>query len=322
MQDVTQIIEHYGLAVVFLSVLLDKAGLPIPSYPVLLVAGALSVSGGSPALAVLAAAVAGAAIADLLWYGAGAKFGRRALSLVCRVSLSPDSCVRQTETMFSRTGPWSLIYVKFIPGLRYVSVVLSGISRVSLLLFVVLDGVGNALYFAVALLLGWLFHDALDAVMATLAQLGAYGIALVLAGLALYLAIRWIERQNFIRQLKMDRISVKELVDLVEGGQNPIILDVRPVEARVRSGIIPGAVGSAMSETSSALKGFSRDVEIVIYCSCPNEASAAMMALHLKRAGFKRIRPLLGGIDAWIEAGRPIEVAVLHGDGVASAAAA
>jgi rhodanese-related sulfurtransferase len=120
----------------------------------------------------------------------------------------------------------------------------------------------------------------------------------------------------------MDRISVKELVDLVEGGQNPIILDVRPAEARVRSGMIPGAVGSAMSETLSALKNFSRDAEIVIYCSCPNEASAAMAALHLKRAGFKRIRPLLGGIEAWIEAGRPIEIAVLQVDGVASAAAA
>jgi len=322
MQEVTQIIEHYGLAVVFLSVLLDKAGLPIPSYPVLLVAGALSVSGGSPALAVLAAAVAGAGIADLFWYGAGAKFGRRALSLVCRVSLSPDSCVRQTETVFSRTGPWALVYVKFIPGLRYVSVVLSGISRVSLPLFVVLDGAGNALYFAVALLLGWLFHDALDAVMATLVQLGAYGIGLVLAGLALYLAIRWIERRNFIHQLKMDSISVKELMDLVDGGHKPIILDVRPAEARVRSGMIPGAVGSAMSETVSALKDFSRDAEIVIYCSCPNEASAAMAAIHLKRAGFKRIRPLLGGIEAWIEAGRPIEGAVLRGDGVAAAAAA
>jgi membrane protein DedA with SNARE-associated domain/rhodanese-related sulfurtransferase len=322
MQEVTQIIEHYGIAVVFLSVLLDKAGLPIPSYPVLLVAGALSVSGGSPALAVLAAAIAGAAIADLLWYGAGVKFGRRALSLVCRVSLSPDSCVRQTETMFSRRGPWSLIYIKFVPGLRYVSVVLSGISRVSLPLFVVLDGVGNALYFAVALLLGWLFHDALDAVMATLVQLGAFGIALVIAGLALYLAIRWIERQNFIRQLKMDRISVDELVALCEDGHKPIIVDVRSAEARIRDGMIPGALASAMSDAPSTFKDLSRDAEIVIYCSCPNEATAAMAALHLKRAGFKRIRPLLGGIEAWKEAGQPIETVVLERDEAGSAAIA
>jgi len=118
MQEARQIIEHYGLLVVFVSVLLDKAGLPLPSYPILLVAGALSVSGGAPIVAVLAGAVSGAMIADLLWYGAGAKFGRRALGIVCRISISPDSCVRQTESVFARSGPWSLLFVKFIPGLR------------------------------------------------------------------------------------------------------------------------------------------------------------------------------------------------------------
>jgi len=192
---------------------------------------------------------------------------------------------------------------------------------VSLPLFVVLDGVGNALYFAVALLLGWLFHDALDAVMATLVQLGAFGIALVIAGLALYLAIRWVERQNFIRQLKMDRISVDELVALCEQGHKPIIVDVRSAEARIRDGMIPGALASAMSDAPSTFKDLSRDAEIVIYCSCPNEATAAMAALHLKRAGFKRIRPLLGGIEAWKEAGQPIEAVALEERDEAGAAA-
>src|SRR3954465_945083 len=123
MAAVAQIIQDYGLVVVFISVLLDKAGLPVPSYPVLLVAGALSLSGGAPPAGIILAAICAAMIADLMWYGAGARFGRRTLSVLCKISLSPDSCVRHTETFLSRSGPWALLFVKFIPGLRYVSVV-------------------------------------------------------------------------------------------------------------------------------------------------------------------------------------------------------
>jgi membrane protein DedA with SNARE-associated domain/rhodanese-related sulfurtransferase len=277
---------------------------------VLLVAGALSVSGGAQVIAVIAVAVSAAMIADLIWYAAGVRYGRRALGLVCRISLSPDSCIRQTENVLSRSGPWSLLFVKFVPGLRYVSVVLAGIQRLKLALFVFLDGLGNVLYFAVAVVLGWLFHDALDAVMARLVHLGIFGAALVAAGLAMYWAVRWIERQRFIRQLRMDRISIQELTDMIDAGQVPVIVDVRPAEARMREGMIPGALASGISEGPRVLQHLSREAEIVVYCTCPNEASAAMMALHLKRAGFKRIRPLLGGMEAWVSAGRAIETAV------------
>ena len=305
MQEVAQAIEHYGVIVVFVSVLLDKAGLPVPSYPVLLVAGALSVSGGAPPVAIVLAAICAGMTADLLWYSAGVKFGRRTLAVLCKISLSPDSCVRHSETVLSRSGPWALLFVKFIPGLRYVSVVLAGINRVSLPLFVLLDGAGNGLYFGVAVTLGRLFHDALDAVLATLTRLGIYGLALIAGALGLYLTIRWIQRQNFIRQLKMDRISVEELIGMIDDGQEPVIVDVRPIDAR-REGMIPGAIACGISDATAALEHVPRDREIVVYCSCPNEATAAIAALHLKRAGFKRIRPLLGGIEAWAKAGRSV----------------
>jgi rhodanese-related sulfurtransferase len=135
-------------------------------------------------------------------------------------------------------------------------------------------------------------------------------LALVAAALALYWGVRWIERQRFIRQLKMDRISIGELTEMIDAGQLPIIVDVRPVELRIREGMIPGALASGISEGPNVLQHLSRDAEIVVYCTCPNEASAAMAALHLKRAGFKRIRPLLGGLEAWANAGRPVEPAV------------
>ena len=108
----------------------------------------------------------------------------------------------------------------------------------------------------------------------------------------------------------MDRISVDELVQMIEGGKHPVIFDVRPAEARAHGGMIPGAIAAHPSEIGSVLSAYPRNVEVIIYCACPNEATAAIAANHLKRAGYNKIRPLLGGIDAWAGAGRPLAAAV------------
>jgi rhodanese-related sulfurtransferase len=142
--------------------------------------------------------------------------------------------------------------------------------------------------------------------MATLIQLGKYGVLVIAAALAAWLLIRWIERQAFIRRLRMDRISVDELVEMIDGGKHPVIFDVRSPEARAQDGMIPGAIAAHPSAIEDVLKIYPRNVEIIIYCACPNEATAAIAANHLKRAGYKKIRPLLGGIDAWASAGRPL----------------
>ncbi len=305
MQHFTSLIEQFGLLVVFLNVLLEQGGLPLPSWPLLTVAGALTISGTGIIPPIIAAA-AGSIIADAGWYIAGARWGRKVLAVLCRVSLSPDSCIRQTENVFTRIGPRALLFVKFLPGLGVVTVTMSGITGVGMPLFLLFDGIGAAAFVAVPVLLGRIFHDAVDVVLLTLAQLGQYGAILLIAALALYILTRWIKRQTFIRQLRMDRITVAELAQLIEGGKNPVIFDIRPAEARLRDGIIPGARVAHPSDIQTVLNEFPRNAEIVVYCSCPNEASAAIAAQHLKRAGFTTIRPLLGGIEAWEKAGYPV----------------
>ncbi len=307
MEQIAQMIQHYGMPVVFLTVLLSRAGLPFPAWPVLLVAGALTAANGASLPLLIGVAVAGDMIADLFWYGAGVRWGRRVLGMLCKFTLSPDSCVRQTETMFTRMGAGTLLFAKFVPGFSYVAVALSGITGTALATFLVLDGLGSAAYVALPLVLGRIFHHAVADVIATLARLGEVGIALVAAAFLLYVAVRWVQRQIFIRQLRMDRISVGELGDMIDGGHRPVIFDVRAADARQRDGMIPGAVAAHAAELEAVLKHYPRDVEIVIYCACPNEATAAVAARHLRRAGYRKIRPLLGGIDAWSQAGRPLE---------------
>src|SRR5262249_50442724 len=212
-----------------------------------------------------------------------------------------DFCVRQTETVFTKLGPWSLVFAKFLPGLSLISVAMAGITNMSLLAFFLLNGLGGFLFVSALVALGAIFQDAITSALTTLTQLGALGILIIVAGLGLYLLFKWWRRRLFIRQLRMDRITVSELRELIDDGQEIAILDVRPQHIRVQDGIIPGAISAHPAD------GDSRDAGIIVYCACPNEESAATAAKHFKQVGFKKIRPLLGGIEAWRQAGHPIE---------------
>jgi membrane protein DedA with SNARE-associated domain/rhodanese-related sulfurtransferase len=305
MHELTHLVAEYGLLVVFAGVLLEEGGLPIPCFPILVVAGAGAATGHYSIPLVIAVTVLAALLADLFWYWAGKRFGRRVLSVLCRITLSPDSCVRQTESLFTRIGPWSLLFVRYLPGLTNITVAMAAITPMRLGTFLMLNMAGTVLYFSVPVLLGAIFYRAIDEILDTTATLGTTGIVAIVAALALYIALRWWRRQAFIRQLRMDRISVDELIAMIDGGNVPVILDVRSADTRARDGIIPGALPAHPEDIHSLLE-FDRDSEIVIYCACPNEATAATAALHLRKAGFRKIRPLLGGVDAWVGAGREL----------------
>jgi membrane protein DedA with SNARE-associated domain/rhodanese-related sulfurtransferase len=307
MTQLIDLLREYGLGLVFLNVLALQAGLPVPAYPTLIVAGAVMMQDASSVLRVLGTGVAAALIADTLWYLAGRRFGTRVLRILCRISLSPDSCVRQTESIFDRFGPVSMLFAKFVPGFASVATAMAGVIRMPFWKFAIFDGLGAALWVGVGLGLGRLFRGAIGEVLDTLQALGKYGALLVLAALAVYIATRWWQRRMFIRQLRMDRVTVHELYEMIDRQQVHAVLDVRSPLTQKASGWIPGAHAIDMERIAESIVGVPNEGEIVVYCACPNEASAVKVAESLRRLGFRRVRPLLGGIDAWIEAGFDIE---------------
>jgi membrane protein DedA with SNARE-associated domain/rhodanese-related sulfurtransferase len=307
MNHLIMLLQEYGLGLVFVNVLALQAGLPVPAYPVLIVAGAYAAMGGSPLWQLVAVAVAAALVADTGWYTAGRRFGMRILGILCRVSLSPDTCVRQTESIFQRFGPASMLFAKFVPGFASVATALAGALKLSYWKFVLFDAGGAALWSGVGIGLGYLFRDAIEDVMIKLSALGEYGLMLVIAAFLAWIMVKWSRRYLFIRQLRMDRVSVEELRDLMDKKQVQALVDVRSAITQAATGRIPGARAIDMQRIADGFKGVPVDGEVIVYCACPNEATAVKVAEKLKKLGYKRIRPLHGGIDAWIEAGLEVE---------------
>jgi len=311
MQLLLTLIEQYGLWLVFANVLALQCGLPLPAYPTLIVVGAMTARGDITIAQVIAVATAASLIADFAWYFAGARHGRRVLRLMCRLSLSPDSCVRQTENIYERWGAPSLVIAKFVPGFAAVATSMAGMVRTRLWKFALFDTIGALLWSGIAVGLGWLFRDAVAQVLAVFSQAGRWGLIALIVALALFIAVKALQRYQLIRSLRMSRVSVDELNDLLAHQEPPLIVDVRSLSSQKR-GRIPGAVwiDSHAFDDSLRARGLSDRIgqEVIVYCDCPNEASAATIAKKLMRLGFKRVRPLGGGMDAWIEKGYAVEV--------------
>jgi membrane protein DedA with SNARE-associated domain/rhodanese-related sulfurtransferase len=307
-QELIDLVARHGLALVFLNVLAEQVGLPIPAVPTLVVAGAVAATGQLSAAGVFGVAVLACYIGDGLWFAGGRIYGRRVLSLLCRVSLSPDSCVRQSEFHFERWGKAVLIVSKFVPGLSAVTPPLAGAMRMGWPSFIALNGIGIALWVAIPVGAGMLFSSQIERVIAALLTYGVFALELLLALLAAYIAVKWWERRRFYKALRLARITVEELRGLIEGGKQPVVVDVRSDVARKADGrFIPGALMMGVDEVDARLRALPKDREIVFYCTCPNEESAAYVAKRLIELGYTRVRPLAGGLDAWIAAGHQIE---------------
>ncbi|WP_267224450.1 VTT domain-containing protein [Dyella silvae] len=305
---IIELIAQYGLLLVFINVLVEQAGAPVPAVPTMIVAGALAAMERLSLPGVLAVALLACLLADFAWYVAGRRFGGGVMRTLCRISLSPDSCVRQSELHFERWRGGVLLVAKFVPGLSTVAPPLVGAMGLRPAPFVLFDSLGSLMWVGMAVSLGYLFSDQIDAVLDALANAGSIALMLLGGLLAVYILGKWWQRHRLLRALRMARITVEELNGFIANGLMPAVVDVRSDGARlVDSRIIPGALLADVDSVDRIVEVVPVDAELVVYCTCPNEASAAMVAKALMSRGYTRVRPLLGGLDAWEAAGFPVE---------------
>jgi len=263
-----ELVASYGLALVFANVLAEQIGLPIPAVPTLVVAGALAVDGRLSGALILLAAVFASVLADATWYELGRRQGHRILKTLCRVSLSPDTCVSQTERHFEKWGLASLLVAKFVPGFSTVAPPLAGAMRAGFAAFLLFDAAGAVLWAGSAVVAGMLFHRAIDRALGVLASIGTGALATLGGALAFYIAFKWWRRRRFLLALRAARISVGDLHRLMDEGDSPLVLDVRSGPARLADPRrVPGAEVFDVAEIDQRLKTLPRDREIILYCT-------------------------------------------------------
>jgi membrane protein DedA with SNARE-associated domain len=261
-------VARHGLPLVFANVLAEQLGLPIPAMPTLIVAGALAIERDFRASLALLLAVVASVIADAIWFLLGRRNGFRILKILCKVSLSPDSCVRETTRLFDKWGMPSLLVAKFVPGFSTVAPPLAGAVGAPFHVFLVFDAGGALLWAGAGIGAGMVFHSAVDRVLGSLTSLGNWGLVILGAALLAFIFWKWWQRRKFYEALRMARMSVADLNHLFEEGAKPLVLDVRTdVARRADPRRIPGARSLTFDDLSERIEDLPLDRDIILYCT-------------------------------------------------------
>ena len=269
MHELIPFVTRYGYLLVFVWVLAEQLGVPVPSLPLLLTVGAIASAGKlNPWTAVLLATLA-SLLADGAWYELGRRRGSQVLRFLCRISLQPDSCVRRTEGVFEKHGASSLLLAKFVPGLNTAAPPMAGATGMRLRRFVLYDAGGALLWAGASVLAGYVFADQIEWLEALLLRIGnGAAIFLLTAGFAAYIVQKLVARRHFLQQLAKDRITPAELQEKIVAGELVTIVDLRhPLDFLPDPRVLPGALRMSPDELDHRVAEIPLDREIIVYCT-------------------------------------------------------
>ncbi len=268
MEELLDFVLRHGYTVVFVWVLAEQLGVPLPSVPFLLAAGALAGAGEMNFGLVIALAVLASLVSDTFWYQVGRRRGAPVLNFVCRVSLEPDSCVRRTQNIFARYGARTLLGIKFVPGFNAAAAPLAGTIRMRFSRFLVFDALGALIWAGVYAGLGFLFSEQLELVARSALRLGTGLLLIVVAAFAAYLGWKYYQRRRFLAELRVARITPEELQHKLAAGEEIAILDLRhSVELEAEGEKLPGALHFSPEQLDQRHQQIPRDRDVVLYCT-------------------------------------------------------
>jgi membrane protein DedA with SNARE-associated domain/rhodanese-related sulfurtransferase len=307
MHFTVDIFLRYGYLILFGWVMLEQLGMPLPSSPILLTAGALTATHHMRIGWIVLAAIVGSAVADSIWFRLGGRYGSRVTHWICKFSFEAASCVRKTEDILMRHGAAGLLMAKFIPGLNTMAAPLAGQSKMRYRMFLLYDIAGTFLWVTTFVLVGRFFGDAIRRSGALLHWLSRSAFVLVILVVAAIIVYRVVKQRRFLRKIRTLRIEPGELKAMIDRGDDPYIVDLRhPLDLLPDPRTLPGAIRLMPNELIARNAEIPRDRDVVLYCTCPSEATSAKVALTMRRFGVERIRPLRGGFDEWKQQGYPL----------------
>jgi membrane protein DedA with SNARE-associated domain len=268
MDETIRFILHHGYLVLIVWVFAEQMGFPVPSIPGMLAAGALAGTGNLKLGLAVLFPTTGAVLADVIWYELGKYRGAKVLNLLCKISLEPDSCIRNTENRFARSGANALVVAKFVPGLSTAAPPLAGMFGMRITRFLIFDGVGALIYSGLFVGLGYVFSHQLEKVAQIALGLGMGLLALLFGCLGLYIGWKYFQRQRFLRTLRVSRITPEELKKRIEDGEEVMIVDLRhEMDFEADPETIPGALFLPSEEFDKRHQEIPIDRELILFCT-------------------------------------------------------
>jgi membrane protein DedA with SNARE-associated domain/rhodanese-related sulfurtransferase len=302
------ILLTYGYLLLFAWVLAEQLGLPLPATPALMAVGALSAERQMSFPLAMVLAVIAVLIADTTWFYIGRRQGHRVLRMLCKLSMEPTTCVRRTKDSFGRRRGLLLMSAKFVPGLGLLTPPVAGENGMPLWSFLMYDTIGACLWVGTMMVIGRFFGDLLNRNPSLLQWVGRFSGALLILGIAAFILVRLWRRHAVLKELAAARLEPEELKRQLDSGEEAYIVDLRhPLELLADPFTLPGAIHFSPDALAARHEEIPRDRDVVLYCTCPSEATAAKTALTLHKLGVDRVRPLKGGFDEWKRRGYPMD---------------
>lgn len=262
-----QAIVHHGYLWLFVFALLERIGLPLLMTPIMIAAGAVAGLGDLSFIAIVSVTVVASEIGDVLWYELGRVRGSSVMRLLCRISLEPDSCVRKSEDRFARHTTQALISSKFLPGVGHLAAPIAGLSGMSRRRFLVVNALGSLIWAICFALIGYIPAKKLP-IDVLLEEAAGWLFGLLLLALIGNVIYKYVQRQRFIKSLRIVRVSPQDLKGLIDKGQQPFVVDLRhELEFLVDPRTVPTAVRIAPDELPARGAEIPRDRDIILYCT-------------------------------------------------------
>jgi membrane protein DedA with SNARE-associated domain len=270
MKNFLALIVHHGYIFIFLIVLAEALGIPVPAALALLTGGAAVASGALRAPAALLIAVTAMLLGDSLLYVLGRRMGWRLLGFLCRFSVDPETCVLRSAESFYKRGRATLLVAKFIPGINSMAPPLAGSMKMPFIQFLGLDFLGALAYALAYGWIGFIFRDFVATIARGFQTAGhVVEIVVITAAIAFSVyrfSLYWKHRADRI----VPRVQVAELAAKLQTqyAERILLADVRshgyydPHADRIR-----GSIRLEPNNLSEEVKELPRDKDIYLYCT-------------------------------------------------------
>jgi membrane protein DedA with SNARE-associated domain/rhodanese-related sulfurtransferase len=307
---------HTTYPILFVSVFARQLALPVPAVLFLLAGGAMAGSGQLSFPRVLLVAILGSVLADLVWFEAGRRGGKRVLRLLCALASDPSRCIREARTVFARRGLPLLLIAKFVPGMDGICPPMAGIVGESRAAFVAYDAGGAALWSATYVGSGFAFARELDRVVQYISF--AANALILIFGVPLFVlfVLKLVQLIRMTRLLRPLQIAPELLKARLDAEERVGIVDLLRFEEDPDGiSVIPGAVRLDPLELRRKKRVVvPDDLDLVLYCASKNSYVSARVAVAMRKHGVQRVLVLSGGLSAWKALGFPLSSVIADQD--------